>query len=371
MPVDEQRAELERALQSVQFRRAPKLQRFLAFICERYFCNKAAEISEYLIATEAFGKAPDFDPSLDSLVRVQAREARRRLREYYQSEGKDNPLILDIPVGSYAPLFTAAGERPRAAHAPLLKPSWGTVAAFSVLSALVLLAADAGRRRWMPGSITAAAPPVASALSSPVAGLWKRFIDSEVPTVLVLSNPAVAACTNPLGCPDEYTGMGEAVALHLITGVFKGAKQRLIVKQSRMLNADDLKHYNLILLGGKVVNPWTRKLGQDLNLTPTEDPPPPPFETRVDSKTGKLVRDRGIVALRLHGPTKRWQLFLYGRHSQGTQAAAEAATDERLLAQLKWPAAVTPFPDNFQVLLSVAVTDGVPEEVSPVAVRVP
>src|ERR1700719_1854893 len=106
--VDERKAEVQRVLLSPLFRRTPKLQRFLDLVCDYYFQNRAQEINEFLIATEAFGKGPDFDPSQDSLVRVQAREIRRRLREHYQSDGQGSRLILDIPLGHYVPSFTVA-----------------------------------------------------------------------------------------------------------------------------------------------------------------------------------------------------------------------------------------------------------------------
>jgi len=86
--MEDRKAEVQRVLLSPQFRRTPKLQRFLELVCEYYFQNRGHEINEFLIATEAFGKGPAFDPSQDSLVRVQAREVRRRLREHYQSDGQ-------------------------------------------------------------------------------------------------------------------------------------------------------------------------------------------------------------------------------------------------------------------------------------------
>src|SRR5690349_24703958 len=106
MSVDKQREEVQRILHSSQFRRAPKLQRFLELVCDYHFQGRSADITEYIIATQAFGKGEDFDSSADSLVRVQAREVRRRLREYYQNDGKSSRLILDVPVGHYAPVFT-------------------------------------------------------------------------------------------------------------------------------------------------------------------------------------------------------------------------------------------------------------------------
>jgi hypothetical protein len=72
MSSSEQREEVQRILQSAQFRRAPKLQRFLELVCDYHFQGRSADINEFAIATQAFGKGPDFEPSEDSLVRVQA-----------------------------------------------------------------------------------------------------------------------------------------------------------------------------------------------------------------------------------------------------------------------------------------------------------
>jgi hypothetical protein len=374
MSVEDQREEVGRILHSPQFRRAPKLQRFLKLVCDYHFENRSSEITEFVIATEAFGKGPNFEPGEDSLVRVQAREIRRRLREYYQNEGRSSRLVLDIPVGHYAPVFTEIAapavvpppvvER----RSPSLRPAWLILGGTVVACAALLIAADQERRMLVR---TASAAGSAAAISPRVAGLWNRFLDSDVPTLLVVSNPDVGECAEQkqgmTGCPDEYTGMGEAVAIHLITSLFRSARQTLIVKPSRIVNADDVKRYNLVLLGGKSVNVWTRRLGEDLSLA--EANMPVEYATVLDTKTGQITRDRAIVALRKNPATGYWVLFLWGRHSQGTHAAAEASTDERFLAQLKWPAA--PYPDGFHVLVGVMVNDGVPQRPEPVAVRIP
>jgi hypothetical protein len=372
MSVEDQRQEVQRVLHAPQFRRAPKLQRFLELVCDYHFQNRSADINEFLIATQAFGKGPDFEPSEDSLVRVQAREVRRRLREYYQGEGKSSGLILDIPIGHYAPVFRPVHAPAAGRRAPSIRAAWLVLAGTVLACVALLIAADHERRLLVRSTASAAERPGAMPLSPPLAGLWRRFLDSDVPTVLVVSNPDVGECaeqkSGASGCPDQYTGMGEAVAIHLITTLFRPAKQTLIVKQSRLVNADDVKRYNLILLGGKSVNVWTRRLGEDLSLTEANSPQQ--YQTVLDSKTGQITRDRAIVALRKHSATGRWVLFLWGRHSQGTHAAAEASTDERFWSQLKWPAA-TPFPDSFHVLVSVNINDGIPEGPAPVAVRVP
>ena len=379
--VDERKAEVQRILLSPQFRRTPKLQRFLELVCDYYFQDRAREINEFLIATEAFGKGQDFDPSQDSLVRVQAREVRRRLREHYQSEGKSSRLILDIPLGHYVPDFTVVETAEPEKPSRPFKTAGVMLGATALVCIAILFFTDRERRQLLATSALAAARP-APAQNPLLARLWSRFLDSDVPTLLVLSNPDVGECkpsppaadgTSPLmiaadgsPCPDEYTGMGEAVALHLVTNLFKSAKQTLIVKQSRMVNADDVKRYNLILLGGKSVNSWTRRLGNDLTLEQSES-----YATVFDQKTRELIRDRALIALRKDTTTGHWLLFLYGKHSQGTQAAAEASSNERFLAHLQWPAPSGPFPDSFRILVGVTVNDGIPQDPLPAAVRVP
>jgi hypothetical protein len=389
MSLEKEREEVQRILHSTQFRRAPKLQRFLSLICDYHFTNRSRDINEFLIATEAFGKGPTFDPSQDSLVRVQAREARRRLREYYQDGGKDSQLVLDIPVGSYAPVFSPvdSAAAPKRLTSPRI--AWGMLSVTALVCAALLFSADRERRRWVAaaGSNPAAAP----ALTPLVSRLWDRFLDSDAATVLVVSNPDVGECadTQPAvvtvssaapavketPCPDEYTGMGEAVAINLISNLFEARKKTLLVKQSRMVTEDDVKRYNLVLLGGRLVNNWTLRLGADLTLTPDAHDIAlalqPHYRTSFDPKTGQLISDRGLIALRRHPSTGHWLLFLYGKHTQGTRGAVEGAMDERFLAQLRWPPAAGPLPDTFRILVGVAVTDGIPEGPVPVALRVP
>src|SRR3954454_20912748 len=160
MPVEDQREEVRRILHSPQFRRAPGLQGFLKLICDYHFQNRSSEINEFVIATEAFGKGLDFAPGENSLVRVQAREIRRRLLEYYQNEGKSSRLILGIPAGHYAAAFTSAETVNVGPRAPSLRSAWlilgGAVRACTAL----LIAADHERRpidtKLIRGTVSAA-----------------------------------------------------------------------------------------------------------------------------------------------------------------------------------------------------------------------
>src|SRR5579872_5032654 len=101
----QERHELEAILASGIFSRAPNLALVLTYVCEKYFEGAAEEIKEYNIAVEALGRPAEFDQKRDSIVRVEAHRLRKRLREYYETEGASRPIRIEIPSGRYAPRF--------------------------------------------------------------------------------------------------------------------------------------------------------------------------------------------------------------------------------------------------------------------------
>lgn len=108
---DEERAEIDAVLHSGIFARAPNLESFFRYVCERHLQGDAWQLKEYSIAVEALGRAPQFDPKKDSIVRVEAHRLRKRLGEYYAGTGADHKIQILIPRGSYAPHFSMPGVR--------------------------------------------------------------------------------------------------------------------------------------------------------------------------------------------------------------------------------------------------------------------
>ncbi|HYO84378.1 MAG TPA: hypothetical protein VES20_23440, partial [Bryobacteraceae bacterium] len=81
------RQQLARLLASPRFASADRLRRFLSFVVERRLMGEADEIKEIVIAAEVYGRSQDYNPKVDSTVRVEASRLRSRLREYYDGEG--------------------------------------------------------------------------------------------------------------------------------------------------------------------------------------------------------------------------------------------------------------------------------------------
>jgi len=99
------REELSRVLESPIFSQSDRLARFLRFTVEITLAGEGATLKEYLIGTEVYDRKPPYHPSVDSIVRSEARRMRNKLRQYYESAGKDDPLFIYYRTGSYVPAF--------------------------------------------------------------------------------------------------------------------------------------------------------------------------------------------------------------------------------------------------------------------------
>jgi hypothetical protein len=431
---DEIREALESILRSKQFVNAHKRQKFLRLICDFYLTGRAADLNEYTIAYEVFGRGSSYDPSSNPIVRVAAHEIRKKLEIYYQNEGAGDRIRLEIPAGSYQPVFSrSAPQPPTELHAPAhdnTQPTAGNrslstkvLAACVAAMALALIALGIWNfqlRRQLTRSDVA----------NDITGhgeLWAPFFEDSAASLVVLSNPPVLRLSNPSdpeGSSGEsipltpqaieilkdktvmnpeiviseddqpnavkrkspprlilsnnvYTGLGEAIGLSRLTDLFRKANRNLPMKQSRTVNADDLKSRNVILLGGVWVNEWSGKLPQNEDFVFTgnatiENRNPRPGELtsyvpQFDGRTGALMVDYALVTVKPNISDGNKVMVLAGVYSQGTEAAAEFVTNQWYISQLNQrlkELLESGDPHNFQALLKVDVENGIPTTVS-------
>ena len=99
------RDELTLVLQSPLFAQSDRLSRFLQFAVEHALSGTQDVLKEYVIGVEVYDRRPPYHPSQDSIVRTEARRLRSKLKEYYESEGKDDPIFIYFRPGSYVPVF--------------------------------------------------------------------------------------------------------------------------------------------------------------------------------------------------------------------------------------------------------------------------
>jgi hypothetical protein len=428
---EEVRQALERILDSKHFAHAPMKRRFLQLVCEAYIDGRTADLNEYLIGFEVFGRDQTYNPALDPIVRVGAHELRKKLEDYYRSEGEGDEIILEIPVGSYSPIFTrrqlTTGTVTESKGTSVSTPPsslraqriWIATLGLATVSLIIIagLLASSNRQLRRPSEQAISRKEV-PAVYAPV---WGPFLEQGNPTLVVLGNPPVYRFENPADpdsllknsielAPlqvqalantlekerfgmrgstirrlvlsyDEYTGVGEAIGLHRVSALLEKAGKNTVVKQSRTVSAEDLKNHDVILLGSAWVNEWSGKtpIVEDflhgasatiVNQHPSAGEEKE-YRARFEATNGKLIEDYALITVKPNISEGNIVMVLAGTHSEGTQAAAEYIASEDSLRYLNQRLRQTngTLPKYYQVLLKVVVDNGIPTTISVVTIH--
>src|SRR3954469_21286357 len=112
--------ELERAIELLG--RSTRPGRLLEYLGAKYFAQQEAQLTEFDIAREVFGRSlQNFDPAADAVVRVETHRLRKKLRDIYDKDTRTHGVQISLPTGTYVPKFTAVV----AAAKPARRfPSW-------------------------------------------------------------------------------------------------------------------------------------------------------------------------------------------------------------------------------------------------------
>ena len=96
---------IERVAASSQLKRAPRLQELLFYISKRSIKEGCDRVHEQEIGSQVFGRPESYDTSYDNIVRTNISDLRKRIEHYFNSEGRHEKLIMELPRGSYVPVF--------------------------------------------------------------------------------------------------------------------------------------------------------------------------------------------------------------------------------------------------------------------------
>jgi hypothetical protein len=410
-PVDERHqflGAIDRLVKSQALHSSESLCKLLRYLAEQSLQNPGATIKEYQIATEVFGRPADFDPHSDSAIRVQAGRLRAKLADYYTTEGSGDPIVVDLPKGSYTlsfhhrqtvapsiePILHAAERRSSFRHLLL---NWAT----SVVALSILLAAGVAalvvrfetKQKATIGATQAAQVP------SSIKTFWKMFASGPEEPSVVFSNAAFvgrpetgmryrnADDNAQVHILDHYTGVGEVIAVHELDHVFHLLNSEVRVKRGSLFSLDDAKNNNLIFVGSPAENLSLRDIPMneqfvfrrlesgprkgDLALSNLHPKDGESAYFLGSPITSPLTEDYAVIALmRGMNPTES-VLILAGTTTLGTQAAVEYVCHEDSLSQLLARLGVPPSGEvkPFEVVLHVKVARGVPIASEIVAVR--
>ena len=169
IPAEQVRSALDKILASPGFANADRLSRFLRYAVESALEGQPDKLKETLLGIEVFGRKPTYDPRIDAVVRTEAVKLRSRLKDYYETEGADDRLCIDMLKGGYVPAFRmrdeAAEASARAETMAALEPRAESFAGRSIAAGLIVTAILAASV-WMAahkgsGSGAAAAASIA------------------------------------------------------------------------------------------------------------------------------------------------------------------------------------------------------------------
>jgi hypothetical protein len=401
--------QIEKLTKSHSLHSSESLCRLLRYLAEHSLDHPGVALKEYQIATEVLGRPAGFDPQSDSTVRVQAGRLRVKLSEYYSQEGLEDPIIVEIPKGSYTLTFHVRTPKPGAVATPALvaQPPEKKIEiiasdrrwAIAVVALSVLLAASFTVSAILLSQRTstqiAAVAPVAAAYQI----FWNRFVTSPQQPWVIFSNgsfvgrpetgmryfnPAVDSNSFIL---DHYTGVGEVLAIHQLDRVFSMLNRPLRVKRGALFSLDDAKNNDLIFVGSPSENltlvdlPGAREfIFQRLNSGPRKgdlavlNVHPQAGEPRLFLATPAnqpTVDDYAVVSLLPGLDPSRSILILAGNSTFGTQGAVEYVCREDSIKELLQRLKVSKASDLkwFEALLHVKIAHGVPVTTELIAVR--
>ena len=291
------RGQLRSIFESPVFHGSKRCKQFLDFICEKSLAGEADTLKERTIAVEVFGRPPQSDLGEDTIVRVGAREVRKRLAQYYVTpDGLAAEVHIDLLPGSYAPEFRyaiapreeATKERiPSPAAVVMLRETADRArrtrtAGVGALVLLVLVssiaaiqwtrknAPDEGFRRfWEP--ILATPDPLLLAVANPLvyhpSARAMRLSLENRPAEKVTTQVPIDVPANKLDGSDlipvsnQYVGYGDMVVAAEVAGILGRKAKPFRVRLASGVQFADLRQGQTLLIGS-ITNRWTMELSQ-------------------------------------------------------------------------------------------------------------
>jgi hypothetical protein len=415
-------AEIERILHSSTFRNTEVLRRLLRFLGQKSISGEADQLKEYTIGIDALGKPSSYDPRQDSGVRIQVGRLRQKLAEYYREEGKDDPVVIDLPKGRFK--LSCEPANGRAESPPQLETilheetktpasAHGWRRAAMVLATLLILISAWG----IYAAVQLASERRFSAAFRPVWGpelneLWKPFLVPDRPLIVAVATPLFVgfpgaglfrdtsintwedaqkspkiesirkALKSPAMVPRYYTALGEMSAAFRLGKILTASPVNVSILRSTQVSQQQLADSNVIFAGAPRVT-GDRLGGLPVQLEFVMDEkgvhnlhPRSGEAVMLEDRYGGIlspetsVADTGeVYALVTHapGPLGTGDIESFSaNHNPGTLAAVEWFTQPDLAKILvsKLRKADGKIPRYFQIVLDVKYKDSVPTQVS-------
>ena len=389
------REQLSRLLVHPLFANSKRYPALLAYTVEQTLLGNASELKERSIGIEVFGRAPTYDANADPVVRITAGEVRKRLSIYYYDAAHSGELVIELPIGSYVPVFRQpelpaehqAGEAelnlapagvPSVEVSKRRRLSWIPIAGLAALACAVGI--GIGLRIHPP-------PPVEP--PSNMDRFWEPFTSSASPTTFCLGEPAKninmdsldsfdAPVSPPVQPQQLYVRLhlsGNLALADVVTLTRTAAALAARHKSFRVVPASGASFAQLregpIVLIGAFDNIWTLRVTQKLRfgfeskdgealIVDRRSKEKTTWATAWDLPYQKLSRDYAIVA-RIHDSTTGQPVIIAaGISEEGTEAAGEILYNPVYLDTLLAKAPANWEKLNLQAVIETQVIEGHP-----------
>lgn len=394
---DEIEAQLQRILASPSFRNSKRSMHFLRFVVEKALAGTGDEIKERLIGIEVFDRRPDYDLSADPIVRVAAVELRKRIAQYYAEPDHAGDLRLELPVGTYVPLFhwpnsTHKESEILAAAVATGRPTSGTTTTDSLLDppaqAVNQRASTRMIRTLVAGFILIAAIGALFAADHLRMQLAQRSLD-EFWAPLMNGGQTITVCVGDLNyifktpglshelklppTADNLLNPNAGAALLRVGSILGSRGKRSTLRFADLTGLNDLRQQPVIFIGG-LNNPWTLRIltglrfqltnkpggiGGDYSLIVDEkNPAMAGWRTDTLAPFSSITRDYSLVT-RINDPlTGEPVVILCGLGPYGTAAASEFVSSPDYFSQFTRLAPKGWQSHNIQIVLETRVVDG-------------
>lgn len=391
---------MERIVESSALHGSESLCRLLRYLSNRSLHDPGTTIREHEIAVEVFGRST-FDPRIDSTVRVNVTRLRAKLIDYYNGAGAEDPILVELPKGSYNIVFQTRPVEPAPPAMVAAKPAisgggpedprgrgvntWLAAALAGMSIVTILLAATVLLdRRAGSGQGTGAPSPDSSALRK----FWGMLLNRPSEPWVVFSNAAfvgrpatgmrylVPSQDSGREILDFYTGIGEVLGVHALDRTFTFLGRSMRVKRGGLLSLDDVENNDVVYVGSPLENLTLRDVPglQDFEFRLAGDGPrsgegvlanlaPQAGEPKLFQPSAlPLTEDFAVVALVPGLNPSRWALILAGTSTIGTEGAVEfVCRDDTADDLLRRIGSVRPGTRPlFEGVLDVQIKGGVP-----------
>jgi len=418
---------IERIAASSQLRRANRLQELLHFLGERSLNDHCESLHEQAIGVGVFGRAESYDTSTDNIVRTSVSELRKRLQAYFDSEGRDEQLTLEIPRWNYVlsfrerplpvPAAIAADVVPALNVAPALtasevtrqaaqvrgQPRWGRLVAVGTITLFIGLATTClilwNRYRAVSLQYATLHRSIYGWQYDPqVAELWNGILNARADTDIVLADASFGLLQDldrKTFSLDDYLNRSYVqqlqgqhlspdlrAALARITTWNLGSQDEFMLARRilaldpsgnsiRLYSARNYmpalsKRDNVILIGGRLSNPWQEVFGLHSNFAVDFAPNGSISVTNrnpgLNEAASYVQTGSAHYCVISYGPNTEHSgivLLIQGTDAEATEAAGDFLLSGEKLAAFKKTLRVSHLP-YFEVLLRVSSVPGTP-----------